>query len=209
MFYDIAKRLMDIIGSLLALIILSPILLLVSIAIKFDSVGPIFADTPNRVGQDGKLFRMYKFRSMVQNAHELLEKNPQLMKEYKKNGYKIFKDPRITRVGRFIRRFSIDEFPQFLNILRGEMGIVGPRAYYAFELEDQQKKYPQTQKYVKLILAGKPGLTGVWQVSGRSNINFDKRVEMDALYLQRRSLLYDIWIILKTVPAVLLGRGAV
>src|SRR3989344_280747 len=207
--YNFIKRIMDIIGSICGLIILFPILLLIALAIKIDSPGPVFADTPKRVGKDGKLFRMYKFRSMVQNAHKLLEENPKLLEEYKKNSYKIFDDPRITRVGKFIRRFSIDEFPQFFNILKGDMSLVGPRAYYPYELEEQQKNYPASRKYVKVILSGKPGLTGVWQVTGRSEINFDKRVQMDADYVKRKSILYDFWIMAKTIPAVISGRGAV
>ncbi len=209
MMYDFLKRLADIVGSLLGLIVLSPILILVAIAIKLDSPGPVMADTPMRAGKDGKLFSIYKFRSMVQNAHEILEKNPKLLEEYKKNSYKIFNDPRVTRVGKFIRKFSIDEFPQFVNILRGEMSLVGPRAYYPYELEEQQRNYPKSRKYVKVILSGKRGLTGVWQVTGRSEINFDKRVRMDASYVIRKSIFYDFWIMLKTIPAVISGRGAV
>lgn len=209
MFYNFAKRLLDIVGAFLGIIILSPLFLIVALAIILDSDGPILADTPNRVGKDGKLFRMYKFRSMVQNAQEVLEQNHKLLEEYKKNSYKIFNDPRITNVGKIIRRFSVDEFPQFFNILKGEMSLVGPRAYYPFELEEQQKKYPASRKFVKIILSGKPGVTGLWQVSGRSEINFEKRVEMDAQYVKRRSLFYDFWIMLKTVPAVISGRGAI
>ncbi len=209
MFYDVVKRLMDIVGSVVGLVIFSPVLFLAAIAIKINSKGPIMADTPMRVGKHGKLFKMYKFRSMVQGAQELLHKNPQLLKQYKQNSYKIPDDPRITKVGKFIRKFSVDEFPQFINILEGDMTLVGPRAYYPFELEDQQKKYPSSKEFVKIILSAKPGLTGVWQVSGRSEINFDKRVEMDAQYVQRRSILFDIYIILKTIPAVLMGKGAV
>lgn len=209
MVYDFFKRATDIIGSLFALIFLAPLLFLVALAIKINSPGPIFADTPMRVGKEGKLFKMYKFRSMVKNAQELLQENPRLLEEYKKNSYKIFDDPRVTKVGRIIRRYSIDEFPQFFNILKGEMSLVGPRAYYPFELEEQQIKYPASRKYVKIILSGKPGVTGVWQVSGRSQINFDKRVEMDAKYVQKRSMLYDILIMLKTIPAVLTGKGAI
>ena len=209
MFYDFLKRLVDIVGSLVGIIILSPLLLIVAVAIGLDSPGPILADTPMRAGKKGKLFRIYKFRSMVQNAHEILENNPKLLEEYKKNSYKIFNDPRVTRVGKIIRRFSIDEFPQFFNILNGEMSLVGPRAYYPYELEEQQKKYPTSRKFVKIILSGKPGVTGLWQVSGRSEINFDKRVKMDAKYVKRRSLFYDYWIMLKTIPAVLSGRGAI
>lgn len=209
MFYDFSKRMVDIIGSLVGLILLSPILILVSLAIKIDSPGPVMADTPMRAGKLGKLFKIYKFRSMVQNAHELLEKNPKLLDEYKKNSYKILNDPRVTSVGKFIRRFSIDELPQFFNILKGDMSIVGPRAYYPYELDEQQEKYPASKKFVKIILSGKPGLTGLWQVTGRSEINFDKRVEMDARYVEKRSIIYDFWIILRTIPAVLSGKGAI
>lgn len=209
MLYDFLKRAMDIFGSLTGLVILSPIFALAALAIKLNSPGDILADTPMRVGKNGKLFKMYKFRSMVANALEILQQNPELLKKYKINSYKIQDDPRITTVGRYIRKFSIDEFPQFVNILKGEMTLVGPRAYYPFELEEQQKKYPKSREFVKIILSSKPGLTGVWQVSGRSDINFDKRVEMDAQYVQRRSILYDIYLILKTIPVVLVGRGAV
>lgn len=207
--YLVLKRAIDIVFGLIGIILLLPLLLLVAIAIKLDSPGPIFADTPDRVGRGGKLFHMYKFRSMVVNATELLEKNPKLLEEYKKNSYKIFNDPRITIVGKFIRRFSIDEFPQFLNILKGEMSLVGPRAYYPFELDEQQIKYPRSRNFVKIILSGKPGATGVWQVSGRSNINFDKRVEMDAAYIERKSIFYDMYLILKTIPAIIFGKGAI
>ena len=117
MIYDFLKRLTDIVGSAVGLILLSPLLLFVAAAIKIDSLGPVMADTPMRAGKDGKLFKIYKFRSMVQNAHEILENNPELLKEYKKNGYKIFNDPRVTRVGKFIRKYSIDEFHKELDIL--------------------------------------------------------------------------------------------
>ena len=209
MIYGFAKRVVDIFGSIVGIIILSPLLLLVAIAIKLDSPGPILAETPMRAGKSGRLFKIYKFRSMVQNAQEILDNNPKLLAEYKKNSYKIINDPRVTRVGKFIRRFSIDELPQFFNILKGEMSLVGPRAYYPYELEEQQKNFPQSKKFVKIILSGKPGVTGLWQVSGRSEINFDRRVEMDAQYVKRRSLIYDFLIMLKTIPAVISGRGAV
>jgi|SRR3989344_257270 len=213
MLYIFIKRFIDILSSLFGLVILFPLLFLIAIAIKLDSSGPILADTPKRVGQNGKLFRMYKFRSMFIGAHDILHNDPkykELLNQYKKNSYKldINEDPRITRVGKFIRKTSLDELPQMLNIIRGEMSVVGPRAYYPFELEEQQVKYPTSRKFVKIILSGKPGLTGVWQVSGRSEINFDKRVEIDSKYIDRKNIFYDLWIILKTVPAVLTGRGA-
>lgn len=209
MIYDFFKRLLDIFGSLLGLILALPIFFIAAVAIKLSGEGPIMADTPMRVGRNGQLFKMYKFRSMVPNAQEVLKKNSKLFDEYKKNSYKIQHDPRITSIGKVLRRYSIDELPQLINIFRGEMSIVGPRAYYPFELEEQQQKYPNSREFVKIILSAKPGLTGVWQVSGRSDINFDKRVEMDALYVQRRSVFYDVYLILKTIPAVLGGKGAI
>lgn len=209
MIYEILKRFLDLIGSLVGIIISAPVMLITILLIKLDSRGPIFADTPMRIGERGKSFKMFKFRSMVVGAHDMLQKNPQLLKEYKQNSYKIADDPRVTKVGKFIRKFSVDELPQLFNILKGEMSLVGPRAYYPFELEEQQEKYPQTTEFVKIIMKAKPGLTGVWQTSGRSEINFDKRVEMDASYVERRSIFYDIWLIFKTIPAVLARKGAV
>lgn len=205
------KRLVDVILSLIALILFSPFWILTSIVIKLDSRGPILADVPPRVGQNGKLFKMLKFRSMVVNAHILLRVDPRfkaVYDEYKKGSYKLKNDPRITRIGLFIRKHSIDEVPQFVNVLRGEMSIVGPRAYFPDELEEQQKKYPQTRELVKKVLSVKPGITGLWQVSGRSEINFDKRVEIDAKYVDNLSLWNDIQIICKTPLVILTGRGA-
>lgn len=211
MFYNFAKRLLDIILASILLILFSPVILLTAIAIAIDSRGPVFADTPPRVGRNGKLFRMFKFRSMVKNAHEVLVKDPdfkKLYEEYKKSGYKLRNDPRITNVGKFIRKYSVDEVPQFLNVLRGDMSIVGHRPYYPDELRDQQKKYPHTQNAVKIVLSVKPGITGVWQVTGRSDINFDKRIQLDADYASRKSILYDVFIILKTPFAMISGKGA-
>lgn len=209
--YEATKRLIDIILSFLLLILFSPIVLIVAIAIWFDSKGPILADTPERVGKGGKLFKMYKFRSMVQNAHEILRENPKfakLLEEYKKGSYKLPNDPRVTNVGRFIRKYSLDEVPQLLNILLGDMSLVGPRAYYPDELREQQKKYPHTQDAVKVVLSIKPGLTGYWQVNGRSEINFDKRIQMDAQYVHKRSILHDLWIIAETPWAMISAKGA-
>lgn len=210
-YYLAVKRAMDIFFSILLIIFFLPFIILIAIAIKLDSKGPILADTPRRVGRNGKLFKMYKFRSMVENAHEILRDNPKysnLYNVYKKGSYKLKDDPRITRVGRFIRKHSLDEIPQTLNILRGEMSLVGPRAYYPDELQEQQKKYPQTIDSVKIVLSVKPGVTGFWQVSGRSEINFDKRIQMDATYVRRRSIASDLWIIAKTPWAMISGRGA-
>ncbi len=209
--YEILKRLIDIVFSLILIVIFSPIIIIVAIAIKLDSKGPILADTPERVGKNGKLFKMYKFRSMIENAHELLRENPkfaELYRDYKKGSYKLKDDPRITNVGHFIRKHSLDEVPQFFNILKGDMSLVGPRAYYPDELRDQQMRYPETRESVKIVLSVRPGVTGYWQVSGRSEINFDKRIKMDAEYVKKRSVLYDLSIISKTPGAMISGKGA-
>lgn len=209
-FYEVSKRLIDFVFSFLFLLIFFPVFFLVALTIKLESRGPIFADTPARVGRGGKKFKMYKFRSMVQNAHHILREDPRYAKlytMYKKSSYKLRHDPRTTRIGRFIRKYSLDELPQFMNVLKGEMSIVGPRAYYPDELEEQQKKYPHTRDAVKVVLSVKPGITGFWQVSGRSEINFDKRIEMDALYVRRRSILYDMFLMLKSPWAMISGKG--
>jgi len=212
MFYDFAKRTIDIVGSLVGMSILCLIFPIVAIAIKRSSPGPVFADVPKRSGKDGKSFKMYKFRSMIKDAHLLLQSDPKFKKlyeEYKKNSYKLSHDPRVTPLGHFIRKTSIDELPQFINVLKGEMSLVGPRAYYPDELINQQKAFPETKKYVKTLLTAKPGLTGPWQVSGRSDISFEKRVKLDADYAKKRSILYDLKIIILTVPALLSQKGAV
>ncbi|MBP6979821.1 sugar transferase [Candidatus Curtissbacteria bacterium] len=212
MFYDFAKRTIDIVGSLVGMSILCLIFPVIAIAIKRSSPGPVFADVPKRSGKDGKSFKMYKFRSMIKDAHLLLQSDPKFKKlyeEYKKNSYKLSHDPRVTPLGHFIRKTSIDELPQFINVLKGEMSLVGPRAYYPDELINQQKAFPETKKYVKTLLTAKPGLTGPWQVSGRSDISFEKRVKLDADYAKKRSILYDLKIIILTVPALLSQKGAV
>jgi len=212
MFYDSVKRIIDIVGSIVVGIIFLPVCLLTAIAIKVDSKGPIFADTPQRVGKNGKLFKLYKFRSMIMNAHEMLRKDPKLAtlyQQYRHNSYKLMHDPRVTAVGHVIRKHSIDEIPQLLNVLKGDMSLVGPRPYYQDELKEQQKKYPHTKKLVRVVLSAKPGVTGFWQVSGRSEVNFDKRIQMDADYVTRRSLFFDILMILKTPWAMISGKGAV
>ena len=211
MIYDISKKIIDYLGAIALVVVFSPILIVVPILIKLDTAGPVFADTPKRVGQNRKKFHLFKFRSMVANAHKILRKDPKFKKlyeEYKNGSYKLKKDPRITRTGRFLRRFSLDELPQVFNIIRGEMSLVGPRAYYPDELARQQKVYPETRKYVKQIMRVKPGITGYWQVTGRSEVNFDKRVKMDAGYVKRRSVLLDLSIILKTPWAMISGKGA-
>lgn len=206
------KRTTDILMSIILLILFFPISLIAALCIELDSKGPIFADVPERVGLTGRHFKMYKFRSMIVNAHYMLRNKQEyknLYDEYKKGSFKLKSDPRITRIGKFIRKHSIDEIPQLLNVLKGDMSIVGPRAYYPDELEDQQKKYPHTKELVATVLSVKPGITGLWQVSGRSDINFDKRIAIDARYVDNISLWNDLQIILRTPWAMISGKGAV
>lgn len=206
------KRLFDIISSVTLLVLFFPFGAIIALLIKLETRGPVFADTPERVGNDGHLFKMFKFRSMVENAHMMLRRDPKmrlLYEKYKRNSYKLIEDPRVTRLGKFLRKHSLDEVPQLINVLKGEMSLIGPRAYYPDELTDQQKKYPETRNSVKKVLSIKPGITGYWQVSGRSEVNFDKRIAMDADYVTNRSLWYDIKILIRTPWAMITGKGAV
>lgn len=196
---DMRRRLLDITVSASALLVLSPVLFLTAIAIKLDSRGPVlFRQT--RVGQDGKDFTIFKFRSMTTDAET---RRDELLASSDREGvcFKSRNDPRVTRIGRFIRRYSIDELPQILNVLRGDMAIVGPRP----ALPSEVAAYP---KRAIGRLAIKPGITGVWQVSGRANIGFDQMVEMDISYAVSRTLLVDLVLILRTFGAVASGRGA-
>lgn len=208
--YNILKRLVDIIVALAVGLVFLPLILLIAIAIKFDSPGPIIY-RQKRVGKDGKIFDLLKFRSMIAEADNFLKANSQFRKSFKKpEGWKAeaSEDPRITRVGRFTRKYSIDELPQIWNILIGDMSIVGPRAYRkdnlgGDEIEEQLKFHPHLRDKVKIALSVRPGLSGPWQVGGRNKIPWDKRVELDADYAQRHSIFNDIKIIFKTPFAML------
>jgi exopolysaccharide biosynthesis polyprenyl glycosylphosphotransferase len=193
------KRASDIVVSLAVLILLSPLLLLISVAIKLDSPGPILFKQV-RVGKGGRKFVCYKFRSMRQGAEK---ERPQLADRDEVAGptFKIRHDPRCTRVGRFLRRTSMDEFAQLYNVLRGEMSLVGPRPAIPFELE-------QYQEWHRKRLEVSPGITGLWQVSGRSQLTFDEMCLLDIYYLENWSPLLDLKIAIKTIPTVVGGRGA-
>ncbi len=209
--YQFLKRVLDILGSIVGIIIFSPLLLVASVLIKLTSEGPIFVEHSDRVGRDGKVFRMYKFRSMIKDAHILIRTDPkfrELYEEYKKNSFKLKEDPRVTSIGRVLRSTSIDEFPQLLNVLKGQMSLVGPRAYYPDELEENRKSYPKSAEFIDESLQVKPGMTGLWQVSGRSNVGFERRIEMDARYAHSYSLFMDLKILLKTPVALLHKDGA-
>ena len=201
---SVAKRSLDILLSGMALIFLFPLLAAVALCIRFSDPGPIlFAQ--ERIGARGRRFKCYKFRSMVIDAQDRLKAhlaaNPAAAEEWARD-HKLQNDPRITGIGRFLRKTSLDELPQLVNILRGDMSIVGPRPI----VEDEISKYgPAFAAYS----AVRPGLTGAWQVGGRSDTSYDRRVQLDVDYVERWSLGRDIKIVLLTVPAVLLNRGAV
>lgn len=197
--YFFLKRLMDIVCSLLALVCLSPLLVIVAFAIKLESKGPVVF-SQKRIGKDGKVFYMYKFRSMVVDAEKVLE---DLVDNNEADGpvFKIKDDPRVTKVGKFIRKYSIDELLQLVNILKGDMTIVGPRP----ALPNEVAEYDDFAKQRLLV---KPGLTCYWQVMGRSDISFEDWMKLDAKYIKEMSLWLDIKLILKTIPAVLKGDGA-
>ena len=197
--YEISKRGIDIVGSLAGITLLSPLYLVVAIWIKLDSKGPIIF-SQERVGLNGKRFNMYKFRSMVINAEELKEK---LAKQNERKGpmFKIKEDPRVTKIGKFIRKTSIDELPQLINILKGEMSIVGPRPSLPKEVE-------QFEDWMMTRLEVKPGLTCFWQVQGRDDIPFEEWMELDVKYVRERNLLLDIKLILKTFTVLLGDKNA-
>jgi exopolysaccharide biosynthesis polyprenyl glycosylphosphotransferase len=199
-FYLTQKRLIDVIGALIGICFLSGLFLIVAILIKIeDPKGPIFF-SQKRVGKNGREFNMYKFRSMVADAEErLLE----LLKHNETTGamFKMKNDPRVTKIGRFIRKTSIDELPQLFNVLKGEMSLVGPRPPLIREVAEYTN-------YDKQRLMVTPGCTGLWQVSGRSNIGFDKMVELDLNYIQNRNMVHDIRIIIKTILVVISSKDA-
>ena len=203
--YEIGKRFIDLLlAGILALLFL-PLWALIPVLIKIDSKGKAIFSQP-RIGKNGIQFYILKFRSMVVGADELLWKDPRfssLRQEFSRRDWKLPNDPRITRVGRILRRLSFYEFPQVFNVLMGEMSIVGPRAYRPQELVDQQKKYPGTKELIKKALNVKPGITGLWQVSGRNDVPFDKRVMIDAEYANRKSLWEDVKILIRTPMAMI------
>jgi exopolysaccharide biosynthesis polyprenyl glycosylphosphotransferase len=198
--YLAMKRMIDICGAIVGLVLTAPVFLIVAILIKLeDSKGPVFFKQ-QRVGKNGSLFYMYKFRSMVSNAEELLasllDKN-----EVSGHMFKMKEDPRITKVGKFIRKTSLDELPQFWNVLRGDMSLVGPRP----PLPREVKEY---SAYHKQRLQVTPGCTGLWQVSGRNELGFEEMVELDLKYIATRNIFFDIKIILKTIRGFVGSKGA-
>ncbi len=205
MSYDQKKRILDLFVAIILIIAFLPFWILIPILIFFDSGWPVIF-THKRVGKNGIDFELYKFRSMVLNADEILhQKNHKLLRQFKNGDWKIAAkdDPRITPLGRFLRSLTIDEFPQLFNVLKGQMSMVGPRAYVRKELEEQSKKYPETKKYIPHILSVKPGITGPWQTSGRNEIPFVQRAAMDSEYAENKNITQDILILLRTPKAML------
>ena len=188
--YEVIKRLIDVVCSFLGVLVLSPLFIIIAIIIKTTSKGPVFF-SQKRVGKNGKEFDMYKFRSMVVNAEELKEK---LAAQNEMSGpmFKMKDDPRVTKVGKFIRKTSIDELPQLWNVLKGDMSLVGPRP-------SLPKEVAQFESWMYKRLEVKPGLTCYWQVSGRNNIDFEDWMKLDIRYVEERSLFVDIKLILKTI----------
>lgn len=200
-FYQYIKRIIDVIISVIATIVLIPLFLIITIAIKLETKGSaIFKHT--RVGKDGKIIKIYKFRTMVNNAEDMIKDlTKEQQKEFKEN-FKISNDPRITKVGKFLRETSLDELPQLINIIKGELSIIGPRPVIAEEL----KKYEDN---IGKFLSVTPGLTGYWAANGRSNTTYEQRMQMELYYIDNCSLLMDIKVFFKTISSVLKRKGAV
>lgn len=198
--YKAIKRVFDIIFSLIGLVLLSPIFLIISVIIKLDSKGPVFF-VHSRIGEKGKPIGIYKFRTMVNNAEDLIKKFTPEQKEEFERSYKLENDPRITKIGNFLRKTSLDELPQILNILKGELSIIGPRPIIQAELE----KYEENKEK---FLSVKPGLTGYWAANGRSDTSYEERMQMELYYVDNMSFKLDVKIFFKTIFAVIKKEGA-
>jgi undecaprenyl-phosphate galactose phosphotransferase len=198
------KRVFDIFFSVFAIIVTSPFMFLIALSIKLTDRGKVFF-TQKRVGKDGKEFDIIKFRSMYPDAErrlrDILENDPQAKKEWEES-FKLKNDPRITPIGKFLRKTSLDELPQFFNVLKGDMSVVGPRPVTKEELD---KFYKEKAKLYKSV---RPGVTGYWQVEGRSDTDYEERVKMDEWYIKNQSLWLDLKIILKTIKVMITGKGA-
>lgn len=198
--YHFTKRLLDILLVSFALLLCFPIFLLLAILVKATSRGPVLFKQ-QRVGLHGKTFWCYKFRTMIADAEELLKKNAEMRAQYENGGYKMKNDPRITRIGGFLRKTSLDELPQFFNVLVGEMSLIGPRPVVPPELS-------QYGEFADKLVTVKPGLGGMWQACGRSDIPYRERVELDMIYIDHCSLGMDFKLMLKTAAAICRLRGA-
>lgn len=200
--YFYAKRVFDVVASLVAVLILLPVYLITAVAIKLEDKGPVFY-LQKRVGKGEKVFTIFKFRSMRADAEKIHE---QMKKEYgtEEVSFKLKKDPRVTKVGRIIRKFNIDELPQLLNILKGDMSIVGPRPLPVYEYEDEQKEYGSKYKERYYV---PQGLTCYWQISNRAVVSFEERMQMDVQYSKESNMLIDVKLIIHTFMAVISGKA--
>ncbi len=203
--YDYLKRILDLVLATIIMLGFLPLFLILTILVKFTSRGPVFF-VQERVGLRGRRFRMFKFRSMYADADHRVHRQyvEKLIRKGERGGrtYKLENDPRITPLGRWMRKFSLDELPQFLNVLRGDMSLVGPRPPIPYELEIYKPWHFKR-------LETKPGITGLWQVSGRNLLSFDQQAALDIKYIQHKSLALDLTIIFKTIPVMFSGIGAV
>ncbi|MDU5333103.1 sugar transferase [Enterococcus sp.] len=204
-YYEVVKRGIDIVGSMIGLFFFIITYIILFIPYHFGENKGSVLFKQQRLGKNGEIFEIFKFRSMKTNADDILKNDQYLYKKYVSNGYKleVQEDPRITKLGCFIRKYSIDELPQFLNVLIGEMSLVGPRPIVLDELEEYKK-----ENEVKAFLSMKPGLTGVWQVSGRSSVGYPERVYLETSYLNKQSLSFDLKVLFLTAVKVLKKDGA-
>lgn len=204
--YQPFKRLMDVFIALVGIVSFSPLIVLLCLAIYLEDRGSPFYNQI-RIGKDRRPFRLLKLRSMVINADEILFNDLEFLKKLRTGANKLEDDPRITRVGKLIRKYSLDELPQFFNVLEGSMSVIGPRAYRPDELDDFEAKHLEARDEIEAILSVRPGITGLWQVTGRSKISFDERVAIEARYGRSCSLALDLWIMFRTPGVVLKGEG--
>lgn len=205
--YLLFKRIFDIVFALLFFVLLSPIYLITAVVIYLgDFHNPFYKHL--RVGKNRKQFDFYKFRSMVANADDILFKDPEFLKKMRSGTNKVIDDPRITKFGRFIRKYSIDEFPQMLNVIKGDMSVIGPRALRPDEFAGYESLSSENKQKLDLLATVKPGISGYWQVNGRSNVDFERRMELECYYARNISFKLDFEIILKTPMTMIKGEGA-
>ena len=197
--YFLSKRCIDISLSIFGIIALMPVLLIIALCIKLGDGGSVL-HFREIIGKNGRRFFALKFRTMIPDADTYLVKHPELMQKYQQN-MKLERDPRVTRVGRFLRKTSLDELPQLFNVLAGQMSLVGPRIIHPSEL-------PRYGKYAPKRLSVKPGITGLWQISGRQHISYDERVQLDMQYIDTRSFIVDLAILVKTLKVFIVHTGA-
>jgi exopolysaccharide production protein ExoY len=200
LFYHVTKRLIDVVLAAFGLLVLIPVFLIIAICIKLDDGGPVL-HFREIIGYRGRRFYALKFRTMIPNADEYLANHPELMRKFQQNMKLVGGDPRITRKGRFLRKTSLDELPQLVNVLFGQMSLVGPRIIHPSEL-------PRYGKYAYKRLSVRPGITGLWQISGRQHISYDERVQLDMRYIDTRSFSIDLSILVKTLKVFIVHTGA-